>query len=178
MKIIVIGDDDSLIGHLHAEAVDLLLSLGDLHDSSIEKAIARYRPKKTLALRGNHDSNETFPSSMTSLHFTVESFQGLTFGGFNGCWRYKSRGHHLYDQSEVSSMLLEFPRVDVFVAHNCPRGIHERDEDVHQGFIGFLDYIDRVRPAYFIHGHQHIRHTTQCGDTKIIGVFGEMMLQI
>ena len=178
MNIIVIGDDDSLIGHLDAGDVDLLLSVGDLHDSSIEKAIAYYRPKKIFAVRGNHDSNMPFPSWATSLHSTIESFQGITFGGFNGSWRYKPRGNYLYDQEQVSQMLCDFPHVDIFVAHNCPRGIHERDEYVHQGFVAFLDYIERTSPVYFIHGHQHIKEITQYGKTTIIGIFGETIIHL
>jgi Icc-related predicted phosphoesterase len=178
MKVIAISDDDSLIGRLDSGEVDVLLSLGDVWDATIEKAMARYRPKKVFAVRGNHDSDGPLPAGVTSLHLRVESFQGLTFGGFNGSWRYKPRGHYLYEQEEVSRVLRTFPRVDIFVAHNCPQGIHERDDDVHQGFAGFLEYIDRVCPAYFIHGHQHIRETTQRGETRIVGVFGETVLEI
>jgi hypothetical protein len=38
MQAIAIADDDSLVGNLESEPVDLLLCLGDLLDASIEKA--------------------------------------------------------------------------------------------------------------------------------------------
>ena len=75
-------------------------------------------------------------------------------------------------------MLRDFPRVDVFVAHNSPARIHERDADVHQGFEAFLDYIDRMQPAYFIHGHQHMNQVTRRGETTVVGVFGEALLDL
>lgn len=38
------------------------------------------------------------------------------------------------DQAEVSDMLAGFPPVDVFIAHNSPRGVHDRDDEIHTGF--------------------------------------------
>ncbi len=178
MRIIAIADDDSLIGHLETEPIDLLLCLGDLWDGSIEKAYGAYRPRKTFGVRGNHDTDAPFAPYVTPLHYTIEDYGGLKFGGFNGSWKYKPRGHHLYEQDEVVRMLKHFPRVDVFVAHNSPKGIHERGDDTHQGFEGFLSYIETARPRYFIHGHQHLNGVTSIGDTQVIGVFGERILVI
>ena len=178
LRAVVIADDDGLVGHLEAGPVDLLISLGDLWDSTIEKARGRYRPERTFAVRGNHDSNAPFASSVTLLHGSVVHHAGMSFGGFDGSWRYKPRGHHLYDQEEVRRALESFPRVDVFVAHNSPAGCHERDTEVHQGFEGFRDYILRARPKYFFHGHQHLRATTLIGETTVVGVFGEMLADL
>lgn len=180
LRAAVIADDDGLVGHLEAEAeaVDLVISLGDLWDSTIEKARIRYRPGRTFAVRGNHDSNAPFAPSVTPLHGSVVHHAGMSFGGFNGSWRYKPRGHHLYEQEEVRKALESFPRVDVFVAHNSPAGCHERDTEVHQGFEGFRDYILRARPSYFIHGHQHLSATSLIGETTVIGVFGEILVDL
>jgi Icc-related predicted phosphoesterase len=178
MRAVAIADDDDLVGHLKPGAVDVLLCLGDLWDSSIEKAYASYFPRKIFVVRGNHDGVGPLPSYVTPLHYTLESHGGLTFGGFGGSWRYKPRGHHLYDQDEVSRMFRAFPRVDVFIAHNSPRGYHERDTDVHQGFDGFRDYILRAKPRYFIHGHQHLDMVTQIEETTLIGVYGEKVIDL
>ena len=43
--------------------------------------------------------------------------------------KYKPRGHYLFEDSEVEQQLLTFPPVDVFVAHNSPRCVHDRDDD-------------------------------------------------
>ena len=178
MRALAIADDDSLIGHLDPGPIDLLLCLGDLWDASLEKAYWKYAPKKAFGVKGNHDSDAAFPHFITPLHYTIERHAGLIFGGFNGSWRYKPRGHHMFDQEDVSRMLRSFPRVDGFIAHNSPAGIHERDDHIHQGFGGFLNYIETARPRYFLHGHQHLRETTVIGDTRIIGVFGEEVIEI
>ena len=51
LSAVAIADDDDLVGFLETGPVDLLISLGDLWDSTIEKAHARFRPKKTLAAK-------------------------------------------------------------------------------------------------------------------------------
>ena len=172
MNALVIADDDSLIGKLPECRADLLISLGDLELSSIMLAAARCGCQKILALKGNHDSTLPFAPPILDLHMTAFEFGGLLFGGFGGSWKYKPRGHHLFEQHEVEAALRAFPRVDVFVAHNSPLGIHDKDDEVHTGFAAFLPYIQKHQPKLFFHGHQHISKETQIGGTKIIGVFG------
>lgn len=178
MNILVIADDDSLIAKLDCGPVDVLISCGDLYDAAIQRAVAHYRPRKIFAVRGNHDVDQPFPDGIVDLHLARKSFEGVRFGGFAGSWKYKPRGHHLFEQAEVSGIMRGFPEVDVFVAHNSPRGIHERDGDVHQGFDGFVSYLDRARPRVFIHGHQHVDVTTVRGETTIVGVYGETLIRL
>jgi uncharacterized protein len=178
IRAIVIADDDGLVGQCPAESADLLISLGDLWDKTIEKACRRHEWKKVYGIKGNHDSNAPFPSFVTPLHCSTDTFCGLSFGGFDGSWKYKPRGHFLFEQDEVRNMLRNFPRVDVFVAHNSPAGVHERDLDVHQGFNAFMEYLLKHQPKFFIHGHQHVNRVTMIGDTQVIGVFGENLIEL
>lgn len=177
MTILAIADDDSRIGNLHCHSVDVLIACGDLYDAAIQRAIARYHPRQVYAVRGNHDPDAPFPDGIVDLHLTTHLFEGLRFGGFKGSWRYKPRGHHLFEQTEVSDLMHDFPAVDVFVSHNSPRGIHERDSDIHQGFDGFLPYLNRTRPRLLIHGHQHFDAITLRGETTIAGVYGERLIE-
>ncbi len=179
MRLIAIADDDSLVGKLQPPGtVDVLLSLGDLWDTTIARAQQLYQPARTFAVRGNHDSAAPFAASVTPLHLAVASHGALTFGGFSGSWKYKPRGHFLFEQEDVHAQLRHFPRVDMFAAHNSPAGHHERDKDVHQGFDAFRDYIARTQPQFFIHGHQHLNQVSHIGETTVIGVFGETILDI
>jgi uncharacterized protein len=178
MTIVAIADDDSLIGRLPVEPVDVLISCGDLYDAAIRRAIEHYKPRHVLGVRGNHDPDAPFADGIIDLHLNRHTIDGVTFGGFKGCWKYKPRGHHLFEQMEVSGLMRGFARVDVFVAHNSPARIHERDSEVHQGFHGFISYIDRASPALFLHGHQHIEAESNRGTTQIIGVYGERRLRI
>ena len=123
LNIIAIADADELVGHIEADAdIDLLLSLGDLYDVTLEKAIDIYAPEHVVAVRGNHCVANAFPVPTVDLHLqTVERF-GLTLGGFAGSWQYKRLGNHMYTQEQVHALLDNFPAVDIFIAHNSPRG--------------------------------------------------------
>lgn len=174
---ILISDDDDQVGHIkECDEIDLLIFLGDLYDVTIERAIDLYAPEHVIGIRGNHDVITAFPRPTQDLHLKVVEINGIRFGGFAGSWQYKNRGYHMYEQDEVIKLLKNFPEVDVFIAHNSPRSIHERDSKVHQGFEAFLDYIDRFKPRYFLHGHQHLNVTSWRGDTQIVGVYGERLL--
>jgi uncharacterized protein len=178
MILLVLADDDRVRNELTTQPVDLVLSLGDFADLVILEAATKAQCRHIFAVKGNHDSGGTFLPPIVDLHLTVQTVDGVSFGGFNGSWRYKPRGHYLYDQEEVECLLARFPAVDVFVAHNSPRNIHERDMEVHVGFEAFNRYIERAQPRLFMHGHQHANQETLVGRTQILGVYGQRRVQI
>jgi Icc-related predicted phosphoesterase len=178
MKLLVIADDDSFIKSLSGESADVLISCGDMADAVILQTAKSTRWSRAFAVKGNHDGDAPFPAPVLDLHLHTEVFGGLTFGGFRGSWRYKPRGHFLYDQDEVTSLMAAFPAVDIFVAHNSPRHVHDRDDEVHFGFEAFGEYIRRAKPRFFFHGHQHISRETRVGDTRVIGVFGQQRFEV
>ena len=178
LKTVVISDDITQVGNLDVQQIDLLISLGDLMDQMIFKAIEVYQPVHVLAVRGNHDNDEPFPKPIQDLHLRVTEINGWLFSGFNGSWKYKEKGAYLYTQEQASRLLNRYPSVDVFISHNSPWGVHERDNHTHQGFNILTEYIERVQPRYFFHGHQHVNQATMIGNTKIVGVYGEAYLNI
>jgi Icc-related predicted phosphoesterase len=178
MTLLVLADDDSVRHHVQPARADVLVSCGDIFDAVILHAAQTVGCAHVLAVKGNHDSAEPFPAPIVGLHLATHTIGGVRFGSFHGSWRYKPRGHYLYEQSEVERLLASFPPVDVFVAHNSPRHIHDREDDVHFGFEAFTRYIERTQPRVFIHGHQHIDRETLLGTTRIIGVYGQRRLDI
>ena len=96
----------------------------------------------------------------------------------NGSRKYKPRGHFLYDQWEVEELLLSFPPLDVLLSHNSPRGIHDREDEVHYGFDGLRAYISRAKPKLLIHGHQHVARESVCEGIRIVGVYGHTIVEI
>jgi uncharacterized protein len=177
MKTLVIADEES-VELDNEDRADLLISCGDIDDDFILKVADMTLARRILAVKGNHDSYDAFEAPIVGLHLKVHEYRGIKFGGFNGGWRYKPRGDHLYDQGEVEKLLRNFPPVDVFVAHNSPRHIHEWDYRVHKGFEAFNDYIARARPQVFIHGHQHVNAETLIGQTRVVGVFGRRWIRL
>ena len=112
LNIIAIADDDFLVGRIEPDAdVDILISLGDLYDVTLQKAIDLYATEHVIAVRGNHCVDQSFPAPTIDLHLkTIERFD-LTFGGFAGSWQYKKVGNHMYTQNEVHELLQDFPVV-------------------------------------------------------------------
>jgi Icc-related predicted phosphoesterase len=178
MIALVIADDELLVAKTPAVPADVLVSCGDLPDELILEIAARTGCRQVLAVKGNHDRSGPFEAGIIDLHLATHTVKGITFGGFRGCWKYKPVGNFLYDQAEVAEQLAGFPRVDVFVAHNAPRLIHDRDDNVHPGFTAFSRYIDDAKPRYFLHGHQHRNAETTMGLTKVVGVSGHRYLAI
>lgn len=131
MKAVVIADEESLAGRMPVCNVDLLISHGDLNNVTIERAGRRYNAKTAIAVRGYHESLAAFPQSVVSVPYSVMVTKGVSFGGVGGGWRYKKRGWYLYEQEDVSRGTSLSSKVDVIFAHNSPRGVHERDGDVH-----------------------------------------------
>lgn len=172
MVVTVIADDEELMKNLPGDSADVLVSCGDLGDQTILTVMQAVKSRRVFAVKGNHDSGGPFPVPITDLHLRIEESSGLRFGGFNGSWCYKPRGHFLYEQDEVERQLAAFPPVDVFVAHNSPRHVHDRDDEVHIGFEAFNGYIRRVQPFLFLHGHQHVNQETLVGRTRVVGIYG------
>jgi Icc-related predicted phosphoesterase len=178
MQILVIADDEELLGSLPDCHADVLVSCGDIPDPLILECARRSSCTQILAVKGNHDSSASFSQGIRDLHLETIKIGSVRFGGFAGAWRYKPVGNFLFEQSEVDVLLLKFPVVDIFVAHNSPREIHDREDDVHFGFEGFVAYIDRARPELFLHGHQHVHTETRRNMTRVIGTYGARILEI
>jgi Icc-related predicted phosphoesterase len=178
LKLLLLADVDDLHWNSGSGSVDLVLALGDTADSLILEAAQAYQCDQIFAVKGNHDSGAPFPKPIIDLDLHVESFNGLTFGGLSGSWKYKPKGHFLYEQEEVQAMLSDFPCVDVFVSHNSPLGIHDKADDIHTGFKALTEYAQRHQPRLLIHGHQHQNVETRLGMTRVLGVYGHRLLEL
>ena len=178
MRILAIADIDDFHWPHGSEQADVLLSCGDVPDQVILEAAEANACQAIFAVKGNHDSNAPFPAPIVDLHRLTREHGDLRFGGLNGSWKYKPRGHFLYGQWEIEEIFSAFPEVDVFLSHNSPRRIHDQEDEVHYGFEALYLYMTKARPKVLIHGHQHVDGESTLGDTRVIGVFGEKMIEI
>ena len=179
MKILALADNDDIRWAAPGTPVDLVVSCGDVHEMLIRSAAEACSAPPIAAVKGNHDEAGGFRAPIRDVHLKVlELPGGLRIGGFNGCWRYKPVGHFLYEQQEAVQLLRGFPAVDVFISHNSPRGLHETDPDVHQGFQALRDYLVTHSPKLLIHGHQHLDRETRIGDTRVISVYGHAFIDL
>ena len=177
ISLLLIADIEDLNWKHGAGEADILLSCGDVSDHVILEAANAFKCHAIFAVKGNHDSADPFPEPIVDLHRFNNKCLGIRFGGFNGAWKYKPRGRYLYDQSEVEGYLAIFPGTDIFISHNSPRGIHDRNDGIHTGFDGLTSYIARVKSKILVHGHHHVNKETTCGETQVIGVHGWRQIQ-
>ncbi len=178
VKMLAIADTDDIPELKEVPEADILISCGDVADQTILRIAEISRCSRIFAVKGNHDSGGPFSPPILDLHLTVRKHCGISFGGFNGSWKYKPKGYFLYEQDEIQRLLASFPPVDVFVAHNSPRYVHDREDEIHIGFDAFKTYIDRTQPKLFLHGHQHIDQETLIGRTRVIGIYGQKLLEL
>jgi len=178
MNIVIVSDIDDLHWRGGSGNADLVLALGDMSDQVIVEVAQAYGCANVFAVKGNHDMPTAFPKPIHDLHMKVQEYGGLVFGGFNGSWKYKPRGHFLYEQQEAEALLSGLPPVDILISHNSPRGIHDRDDSIHAGFDALNAYIGRASPRFVFHGHQHVNQETHVGNTRVIGVYGHRLIEI
>ncbi len=186
MKALVIADRNPHLNipeFVKEQVVDLVITLGDLtREDILGLESTRNIPK--IGVYGNHDSGQYMDElGIINLHLKTWQLDDLTFGGFEGCVRYKDNPDAImYTQDEANSLMSNFPYVDVFICHCPPYGINdEPDEVAHQGFHALRNYIDAQHPRVLLHGHTYPADSnlaTQHGSTRIEYVFGYRVIEL
>jgi uncharacterized protein len=163
--------------------IDLICTLGDLDYFSLQE-LEHIDSIPKIGVYGNHCSGNYFDSlGIINLHLQTFEHGGLLFGGFEGSIRYKESIHaKMYTQAEAEELLIDFPRVDVMLAHSPPYGINDEvDSASHQGLFALRSYIEHKKPKYFLHGHTYPSQedmVTMFGETDIVYVFGDRVIEI
>lgn len=185
MKVLAIADRPpkrSIRETVTEENIDLIITLGDLEYMQIsELGLIQGIPK--IGVYGNHCT----PGYMEQLHIvdlhlkTVE-INGITFGGFEGSHKYKNDAFaKMYTQEEATELMIDFPCVDVFIAHSPPAGINDEDSPAHQGLLALRNYLDTKQPKYFLHGHTYPTKeglVTKYAGTQIIYVTADLVFDL
>ena len=174
MKLLVLSDCEAGLPPIPPGEPDVVISCGDVPRDVLKRVLSALAVP-CLGVLGNHDPAAP-PPGLQDVHLRVVEEGGVTFGGFEGSWRHKPRGHHLYAEVEVTALLQGFPRVDVFIAHNPAAGIHDLEDGIHNGFEAFRRYIEEQQPALFLHGHVHRSAETVVGRTRVVATVGARML--
>jgi uncharacterized protein len=185
MNILAIADRRPKINILETvrdNNVELIITLGDLtREDILQMQEITDIPK--IGVYGNHDSGTYMPElGIWDMHLKVWDFKGLRFGGFQGCVRYKQdSGAIMCTQEEAKQLMTNFPKVDVFLCHCPPRGIHDEEEVAHQGFDALRDYIEHQQPRLLMHGHTYPTEETlvkQHRPTRIEYVFEHKLITV
>lgn len=177
MRILAIADRNpgiNLSQTVADERVDLVVTLGDLERQDLLGLLEVVNIPK-LGVYGNHDSGNYMDElGIINMHLKTVSYRGITFGGLQGCVRYKESPDAIMStQEETWKMMAGFPGVDIFLTHCPPRGVNDEEEVAHQGFDALRDYVEKMKPKFLLHGHTYPTEETmvrKLGDTEIIYV--------
>lgn len=170
----------SLPEFVESNAIDLVITVGDLHRTDIEGADRLSIP--IIGVYGNHcDRRYMEDLGIKNLHLSAATIKGITFTGLEGCVRYKAGSRDaLYTQQEYGTLVRGLPPADVIVTHCPPRGINDHPSDVaHVGIEALRARIDTASTRLLIHGHTYPKAPLALhGSTRIEYVYGAKIIRI
>lgn len=163
----------------HYQTSDLLITTGDLTYPDLSGILAVSPRKPAFGVYGNHDSGQYLEElGIENLHQRIVEWNGLTFGGFQGCLRYK-KGALQYTEEEANTFYQSFPRVDVLLLHAGGKDMLDDPSDsVHTGSEWIAAYIREKKPAVVFCGHQYSNAELQLPETLLYRTYGSRILTI
>lgn len=195
MRILVISDVEEswLTDHYdreRMEGVELIVSCGDLPARYLEH-VETLANVPLLYVWGNHDMSYArhAPQGCISIEGQLCDFHGIRILGVGGSMKYNDRIFGFTEKqmrSRVGKLALlarATGGVDLMVTHAPVRGYGDMDDLPHQGFECFDYYVDKLKPAYLVHGHVHMNYGRvartiehPCG-TKVVNAFGGHIIE-
>jgi Icc-related predicted phosphoesterase len=150
-------------------------------------------------VRGFHGKAPRYLAGRADLHGRVEVFRNYLITGFGGSQWYNGNENQ-YREQEMAKIVRDVerkikwyrlqekflgmpPREVIVVSHAPVLNIHDQSDPCHTGFQCFRDFIDRVSPALWIHGHIHLQdlHRNQislAGRTTVINAYGCKVIDV
>lgn len=186
MKILAVADEESRYYYTYyrpgiLKEFDLILACGDLSRTYLEFLVTMARCP-LLYVHGNHDESfdQEPPEGCVCVDDRLYVYEGVRILGLGGSYRYK-RGKYMYTEAQMRRRILRLtPAIawhhgfDILLTHAPARHLNDFDSLSHRGFECFRALLERVRPAYFVHGHIHknygvnIPQRSQYGATTVI----------
>lgn len=181
--------------------IECVLGCGDLPYYYLE-FIVTMLGRPCFYVFGNHDHPEQTSNGETLteargcilLEDRVVLHNGWLIGGLGGSIRYNDDDGPQYSEQQMlirawrmtPQLLLNKLRhgrhLDILLTHAPPLGIHNGPGRPHRGFKVFLNFMDRFRPRYLIHGHIHRSYgfsattETRYKDTMVVNTAGYRLL--
>lgn len=196
MKILALSDveckafyDYYIPGRL--DEYDLIISCGDLKPQYLSFIVTMTRVP-LLYVHGNHDDRyeKIPPEGCDCIEDKLVVYKGLRILGLGGCRQYRP-GAHQYTEAEMRWRIFKLKwkirkhkGVDIVVSHAPLEGIGDGEDYAHRGFGAFLDFVDKYKPKYWIHGHVHMNYNLdnvrerEYNGTSVINAYERYVLDI
>ncbi|MEM7801286.1 MAG: metallophosphoesterase [Chloroflexota bacterium] len=179
LRLYVLADihspDYFVMPEISADQYDMVLTLGDIDEGTLDYIIHMSREVPIYGVPGNHDRHAL--PGVTNLHGKVIEHNGIRIGGIGGARKYKNHPYH-YTEREMASKMRRLAAADIIISHAPPLLTSLKEDPIHQGFPAFDHYILKHSPQYWIHGHLSKNLRDQAYQTKVIGVRERMPLQL
>ena len=180
LRIYAIADihspDSFQMCQLSPESYDLVVTLGDIDEGTLDYIAFMTHGIPLLGVLGNHDPRQHVV--FESLHARSIAFRGVRLGGCGGGPRYKKDCPNHYTERQVSKFLRKMPAVDLFISHAPPPsaalegGRISPSDYIHRGFEAFDKYLHSAHPRFWLHGHLGRRYSCTVDGTKVMGICG------
>ncbi len=194
MKILLMADEESprfwdyyQPGML--KDIDLMLSCGDLKPDYLSFLVTMGRAP-LLYVHGNHDGRykDRPPEGCDCIDGKLVTVKGIKILGLGGSRMY-NRGEHQYTERQMLARVVRLqPQLllrgapDIILTHAPAAGLGDGEDLPHQGFEVFVRLLNRYKPRYFIHGHNHLRYghniprLMNAGDPTVMNACGIFIL--
>ena len=158
---------------------DVLVTTGDLSYFDFAGLEDSKEKKPAFGVYGNHDSGNYMDSlGITNLHNKVVEFQGVRWGGFQGCLKYKE-SPLMFTEEEAALWVETFPYVDTLLLHAGPKGIlDDPSDEPHKGSENIRRYVVEKQPKIVFLGHQYSDAFMEIGPTKLYRTYGARIIQL
>ncbi|MCY6482934.1 metallophosphoesterase [Clostridium aestuarii] len=173
MKILAVSDKESryIWDHFDAERfkdIDLIISSGDLKASYLSFLVTMIKAP-LFYVPGNHDENylKRPPEGCVNIDNKLVTYKNIRILGLGGSKSYCG-GAFQYTERQIKNKVFKtkFKIVknrgfDILVTHSPARGLGDGEDFCHRGFEAFNILLDKYKPKYYIHGHQHLNYGNQ-----------------
>lgn len=194
LNILAVADQVSpvLYDHFDIERwrnVDMVLSCGDLPPDYLDFLLTMLGVP-VFYVRGNHDAGypEARYDGCDNVHGRILDYRGVRIAGFEGSHRYNGRKYQ-YTERQMARIVagtrlksIRDGAPDIILAHAPPRGIHDGEDECHQGFEAFRTVIEAWKPELFLHGHMHAYDRRQdevmIGETRVINPYPFKLIEL
>ena len=189
MRILTVADEEARYlydfyqsGRL--DEYDLIISCGDLSRHYLEFLVTMAHCP-VLYVHGNHDEDydKYPPEGCECIEDQIYVYKGVRILGLGGSYKYRE-GTHMFSEGQMRwrifklwFSLLRHRGVDILVTHAPAWHVNDLDDLPHRGFKCFVDFLDKYKPKYFLHGHVHrnygvkIPRVFKRGETTIVNAF-------
>lgn len=172
MKLLLVSDVESkyiwdFFDRNKFKDIELIISCGDLKSYYLSFLVTMINAP-LIYVRGNHDSSYITnpPEGCQCIDDLIFKFKNLNILGLGGSYRYNN-GNFQYSEKEMLDRYkkLKFGikrqgGIDILVTHAPAYKISDGNDLCHTGFKVFRHIIDKYKPKYFFHGHQHLSYNS------------------